>query len=261
MKNKTKTLSILLPAVLAGILGYILRTTLYRVGFDQRGLLARMHPLQLSCVLLSLAAALWAAVLTGKRDLGYRPVRYLHPAARGILAPVVCACVLLHGWKVFSPVLPVLTGRGAPEILTLIQTILSLGAGVSVLVLLWFNPRKPLVDLACHSILCLFFVLDMLYRYQNWSGEPQIADYLLQVFACVSFSLCSYSRMALSGGISKPRLHGIASILGVVLGILCAAGPEHPAFYIGGAAWCALGIMRNDSSNYFFSDTNQEETP
>lgn len=242
MKYTVKPLFVLLPATLAGLAGLMLRVTLYRVGFDLRGMLPRMHPLQLGCVLLALAAALGSLLLIKKQDLGYRPTRFLHPLGRGLLAPVVCVFLLLHVWDLFALNRHVFSAPDALGILTLARMALALAAAASVLIILWLPPRNAGVNLGCHSFLCLFFTVDMLCRYHQWSGNPQLPDYLLQIFACICFTFCSYCRMAFSGQIQKPRLHGFTAIMGLTLGLMCVGGPDTPAFYLAGAVWCAAGL-------------------
>ena len=260
MKDTLKPLHIFLPAVLTGLAGFGLRAAFYRVGFDQRGLPVRMHPLQLGCMLLVLAAAALCLLALKKADLGCRPARFLHPLGRGLLAPVVCGGLLYHGWQLFCLIRPALAIPDLLDILPLARVILALAAGAAALILLWAPPRNGLVNLACCSAFTLFFTLEMLCRYQLWSGNPRIQDYVLPVFACICFALCSYYRMAFFGEIHSPRAHGFTSVMGLVLGLICAAGPDTPAFYLAGAAWCAVGILGNPAAGAGGPDPNEEET-
>lgn len=259
MKDTLKPLHILLPAVLTGLAGFGLRTAFYRVGFDQRGLLARMHPLQLGCMLLVLVAAALCLLVLKKADLSCRPARFLHPLGRGLLAPVVCGGLMLHGWKLLVLVRQTLAVPDLLDILPLARALLALAAGAAALIILWAAPRNEVMNLVCFSSFSLFFTLDMLCRYQLWSGNPQIQDYVLPVFACICFALCSYYRMAFLGQIRSPRAHGFTSVMGLVLGLICAAGPDTPAFYLAGAAWCAVGILGNPAAGTGVPDPNEEE--
>ena len=50
-----------LAAAAGGVLGLLLRSALYRSGFDDRGILSASHPMHLVCLALTAAMALYLA--------------------------------------------------------------------------------------------------------------------------------------------------------------------------------------------------------
>lgn len=260
MKSSCKSIPVLISAAGFGLTGFALRLILYRVGFDEQGLLPRMHPLQLMCVLLVLGAALAGIFLLKVQKFDYRPARFLNPWGRTLLAPAVSAALIAHAYRLYAASLQPSIAPAVMDSLYWARLVLALGAAAAVAAILWMNVRKPGISLFLHCVVCLFFTVDMLCRYQYWSGNPQLADYLLQVFACVCFTFCSYSRMAFWGQIHNPRLHGLAGYLGLVLGLVCAAGPDTPIFYLGGACWSAVGLWLDETGEAHFQHERQEET-
>lgn len=261
MKHTIKSIHVLLAAAAAGLAGLCLRIALYRVGFDDRGLLPRMHPLHLACLILALGAGLGSFLAAKQQDLGYRHARFLNPWGRTFLMPAVSAALLWHAASLFA-----LTRRqsfvpAAPGILIWVRMILALGAAGSIFVILWHPPRKEPVNLIFHCVVCLFFTVDMLSRYQSWSGNPQLPDYLFQILACACLALSSYSRMSLFGGLHNRRVHGFFSLTGLVLCLFCAAGPETPIFYLAGAGWSAAGVWAEDFPADTAKTNKQEDMP
>ena len=226
---RSKTAKLLCPALGAGALTLGLRLQLYRAGFDQKNILSASHPLHLICMGLAALLALYLAFSVRKLD-GCGKSRWNFPAhPLRDLAMLAAGCLIAaHGIALF---------REAGAILPRIRAGLALGAACSML-LCPFVPRKQqLLQSLLHGIITVFFCVDMLCRYRDWSGNPQLPDYVFQIFACIALCLCSYHRLAFDVSLGKRRMLLWTSMMALYLGITCVSGPETEIFYLGGALW------------------------
>jgi hypothetical protein len=123
------------------------------------------------------------------------------------------------------------------SLLAVVRLVLAFGSAGGMVLCALLPQNLQQVHIACRGVIILFFALDMLSRYQSWSGNPQLPDYVFQVLACVMLSLCSYHRLAFDTGLGKRRTLLFVSLMAMYLSLLCAAGPETPIFYLGGALW------------------------
>ena len=221
------------PALIAlggGLTGAALRFLMYRTGFDEKGILSASHPLHLICLVLCAGILVYLALRSGKsrEDLQSRSLpRQLCAVSAGIF-------LLLFSLGAFPR---------AASILGLIRFALAGGAGIAmVLCALPLKNRRSLAA-ACHSLVCAAFAVDMLGRYQSWSGNPQLPDYVFHVLAGVALSLAAYQTLALYTGLGKPALQRFFSLSALFLSALCLSGPESRTFYISGALWAAVCLM------------------
>lgn len=225
----SKTSRLLAFSLAAGILGCLLRLALYRFGFDEKNILSATHPLHLVCLALTgfMAVYLWLTVrkLGGSSD----PLANFPASTLRITGTLAAACFMVFHATTLT--------REITAPLSLIRTCLAfVGAGCMALCVLkptgsgWLHPL-------CRSIICAFFAVDMLCRYQNWSGNPQLPDYTFQVLACVLLALTSYHRLAFDTGLGNRRGLLFSSLMGIYLCLLCTAGPETRIFYLAGAFW------------------------
>ena len=215
-----------LAAAAGGVLGLMLRTALYRSGFDDRGILSASHPLHLVCLALTAAMALYLAVQARKLPEQSRD----YPRLRKALGLGAGCLLLMHAVALLRQSL-------AP--LDLLRCALT-GAAAIAMALCALGTRHPA---ACHGLVCAAFAADMLGRYRQWSGNPQLPDYVFHVLAGVVLSLCAYQTLALHTGLGKPKLQKFWGLLGLFLCILCLSGPEPQAFYLSGGLWAAVCLL------------------
>ena len=233
----------LFVALGAGFLGLLLRLILYRIGFDDRNILSASHPLHIACLVLTVVTAgyLLAAVQKlGKtkdpqRNFPDHPLRTAGSLAAGFL--MVC-----YGMTLL---------RDTGSVLSVLRIVLALGAASAMA--LQFPPVRqiPALEICRHMVISVFFALDMLCRYRGWSGNPQLPDYVFHVFACVLLTMTGYQRLAFSVGLGKCRSMAFGSLMSLYLCLTCAAGPDTPIFYLGGALWAGscLGTFRRRKTN------------
>lgn len=231
MKHISPRHTLLLRALTAGLLGMVLRCILYRIGFDEKGILPASHPLNVASLLLAGASAvyLWLQVrrLTPEAHaLGLaegHPLHYLlHLAAAG--------CMAAHAFT-----LRVSMG----SLLSTVRLLLTLGSAFCMVMAVCLPRRSTAVSLLGRGVICVCFALDMLCRYQGWSGNPQLPDYFLHVFACVFLALFTYQDMACDAGLGRNRTRSFCALTAMVLCVMCISGPDPRYFYAGGALWAA----------------------
>lgn len=223
----------LLPRVLAaGLAGAVLRLILYRVGFDEKGLLAAGHPLHLLSMVLAVAAVIALALQCRKI-----PEPQANLTLPGIAAGLAAGSLMLLHTCLLAQT------EAAP--LALIRLAVSALGTASMLLTLCPPIRKSPILPFCLGVVCVHFALDMLCRYRQWSGNPQLPDYCFHVLACVFLCLCSYQRLAFGVGQGSRKALSFCCLTGLLLCMLSLAGPEAPGYYLGGACWslCCLCVQ------------------
>ena len=93
-----------------------------------------------------------------------------------------------------------------------------------------------------HAILCVFCIIHLLNQYRVWSGNPQLPDYLFQVFACISLTLTAYYRTAFDLGMGRRRLYLFSNLMAVYLCFLSLVGSGDGRFYFGGGVWALANL-------------------
>lgn len=215
-------------AAAGGFLGLLLRSLLYRIGFDDRGMLSAFHPLQTATVILTLFMGVYLALTVRRSPENTQAHPILQPAA-GFLA----GCFLLFRTAA--------TFRQMTGPLGACCVLLNILAAASMFLLpMAGNRRFPAL---CHGLVCAAYAADMLIRYRDWSGNPQLPDYCFHVLAGVALSLCAYHTLALHTGLAKPRIHRFWCLSALFLCVLCLAGPEPRAFYLSGGFWAMFCLL------------------
>ena len=216
-----------LPAAAGGILLFLLRAALYRTGFDDRGLLAPFHPLQLASAVLCAAMVVWL-FLASRQEPESRPmVRYLAGLVGGYL-------MLLHGLSLVDQ---------ADSFLNLLRCALAFASAAAMAVCVFPFHRQHWPRSFCLGVISCHYALDMLCRYRVWSGNPQLPDYCFHVLCAVALSLGTYQALALQNDMAKPRLHRFFCLSALFLCPGCLIGPDPWQFYLSGTFW-AVACMQ-----------------
>lgn len=239
MKQPFQTRFLVLPALGAGIAGLFLRLALYRTGFDSRHLLTPNNLPQLLCFILALGLAGYLLFLL-------RPGKET-PAVASLpgssLSGFAAALVLgLNAWQL---------SRVQGEYLDAVRMALAWlsAAGVALTALARFRGRIP--ALPVQTAVCLFFALDMLCRYQNWSGNPRLADYCFALPASICLCVIAYQALALPRALGSRKVRLFACLMALCLCLYSLAGSGSPMFYLGGAllAWSELNAPWETEEN------------
>ena len=250
-----KTAKLIFPALGAGALTLGLRLYLYRTGFDHKNILSSSHPLHLICLGLVVLTALYLALAVWKLDGSGKARRNFPAHPLRSLAILAAGClIVLHGITLF---------REATAILPRIRAGLALGAACSMVLCLFVPRKKLMLQSLLHGIVTVFFSVDMLCRYRDWSGNPQLPDYVFQIFACILLCLCSYHRLAFDAELGKRRMLLWTSMMALYLSLACVSGPETEIFYLGGALWAGSCLCTTKPPADFLPDktaiTSSEE--
>jgi len=232
MRKLSSARSLFFPALAAGAAGGALRFALYRTGFDHRGLLPLYHPLQLLCVGIALALAVYLLI-------HLRQETEVPPLHGGTPAGIAAALTLgLNAWQL----IPGIQGDYLDIMRVVFAFLCAIGVAGSTLVR--FRGSTP--GLSIQTAVCLFFPLDMLCRYQLWSGNPRLADYCFALPASVFLCVTTYHSLALSRGLGSRKIQTFAGLMALCLCLYSLVGSGSPVFYLGGAllAWAELGAPR-----------------
>ena len=230
-------------AAAGGFLGLLLRSLLYRIGFDDRGMLSAFHPLQTATVILTLFMGVYLALTVRKSPENTQA----HPSLR-LAAGFLAGCFLLFRTAA--------TFRQMTGPLGACCVLLNILAAASMFLLpMAGNRRFPAL---CHGLVCAAYAADILNRYRDWSGNPQLPDYVLQIFACLLLSLCSYHLLAFDAGLGKRRFLLWCSLMAMYLSLACVSGPDTEIFYLGGTFWAAACICSADPPENSLSETPAE---
>ena len=212
--------------LISGLIGLELYRVLYAMGLDGRGLLKPGHPAWIGLILLSIAVGglifLSTAPLRGSK--GWLP--------SSILAAVGC------GLAAVSTVLTGLSGLAEGYLLYTIPALLA-AAAFAGLAFCRLRGLKP--HFLLHVLICIHFALQMLRLYQTNSFDPQVADYLFQLLACVALTVTAYQMAAMELGQGQRRWLWTAALAAVYL---CAVslGSSATWMYLTGGFWAFTAI-------------------
>jgi len=199
-----------------------LRLGLYTVAMDGKNLITPGNPLSVLIWVAAAAGLVLAAVAalrTGKKAIS--------PVSTPIAALGDGIFALAIGLTVFA--------MGTP--FTVLEKLLAVVGYLCVPALLYAAfcrfQRKP-VFFGCFAVVCVFFALLLVARYQDWSSNPQLQDYVFAMLACVAVTLFAYQNTAALVKLGSRRVwlasgmlavcYGIAAIYRVENGWLCGAG-------------------------------------
>lgn len=230
----TKFLPVLVLAL--GAAAAAVRGLQYLLAVDHKGLVVSGHPL--GWLLWGICAVAAAVVIptAAKLDGSNRYADNFGPSMQA-----AAGCFLLA----VGIVLTLLEGNGMQK--PMLVRLWQVSGLLSVLGLIWAGlsrkqGKRPF--LLNHAMLCLFFALHMVSRYQPWCGNPQAQDWGFSLLAAVGLTLCAYHHSAFAAGSGRRRMFLAVSLLTVFL--CCAALPHTEYFwlYLGGGIWAFTGLCR-----------------
>lgn len=228
----TKSTKLLPVALAAGVLGLSLRLLLYRTGFDEWGILSDTHPLHIACLILAIAAGVYLALQCRKPELEPESVGPLR--LRLLCAFGACGLLTANAFTFPHPL------SGA---LNMARLLLCFGCAFSIVVCACREVGGKAAGLVCHGLICVYFGVDMLCRYQVWSGNPQLPDYCFHILACVFLTLSAYHRLAFDTGLGKARSLRFTSLMALLLCLLSTVGPDPWQFFLGGACFACVNLL------------------
>lgn len=234
MKQISGSRKLSVTVLLAGLAALALRMALYAAAVDAKGLLVRWHPLEITLTVLTLTvlAILVPGVRKQEIPAGFEthfpaslPGAFGSAAAgTGILLTVLAGSspsgsYLDAAWQIL--------GLAAPACFLLAGLARVLG-------------KKPFFLL--HVVICLFFVLHIVTRYQLWSGNPQLQDYVFSLLGTMTLMFFGFYTAAREAGYGNYPIQlgmGLAAVY-FCLGEL--ARSSSPDLYLGGLLWVLTEI-------------------
>ena len=235
MKRDSGSRKLSVMMLLFGLAALALRTGLYAAAVDARGLLLRGHPLTIALAVLSAAVLTIAALSTRKiKATGVYEDHYRAdlPSALG------CAAA---GAGILATVL-----AGTPVTGSYLEKIwLFLGLASPVCLLLAAAARvlgkRPFFLL--HVVVCLFFVLHIVTRYQFWSSQPQMQDYLFSLLGAMALMFFGFYKASLEAGLGDLRMTLGTGLAAIYLCIGELARSSCPLLYLGGILWVLTDLF------------------
>jgi len=225
--NDTKTASFWM--LLLGLVAAIARGFAYMLAVDEKGLLVRFHPCSVVLGILCAAALILAlAQLKGKKSSG----KWEDTFPSGKTSALGCLAMAVGiGLTVASGNDP---ARGNLAALWNVSGVLS-ALGLVWAALSRMKGQKPFLPI--YAVVCLFLALHMVSRYQPWSGDPQVMDWIFSLFGAVGLTLCAYHLAAFAVDAGHRRTFRTVGMLTV---FSCGATLLHTDYlwlYLGGLVW------------------------
>ena len=233
---KRNTGSALLPVLMLilGAAAFALRSALYAVAVDVKGLLLRGHPLEIGLTALTVAAMLLAALVAWKEEKSGFDAKPLGnclaalgnaAAGAGILVTVLTAESLAAGyladtWQIL--------GYAAPACLLLAGITRMLG-------------KRPFFLL--YVAACLFFLVHIVTRYQLWSANPQMQDYVFALLAAMALMFFGFYEASQEAGCGNSRMKLGMGLAAIYLCLAELARSSCPALYLGGILWVLTELV------------------
>ena len=107
--------------------------------------------------------------------------------------------------------------------------------------------KKPFFLL--HVVVCLFFMVHIVARYQLWSANPQLQDYVFSLLGAMALLLFSLYTAAGEAGCGNERMRLGTGLAAIYLCLAELAGTACPALYLGGTIWVLTELCSEKEMN------------
>lgn len=205
---------------LGGIAAMLLRFWLLKSGVDDKGLLDTGHLGYILSYVLCLGLPIALLILLGKGN------RHLHFASTPLASAgffVQAFGFVLAAWTLLS--YTTLAMRTATGILGLAAAVCAAVAGIYAI---RGHRTHPLFF--CPG--ALFFACFLFCRYQQWSAEPELQQYVFQLAAAVVSMFALYQRSALGVNIGSSKLYLLWSRSAILLCLAAIPGSQLPLLWL-----------------------------
>lgn len=232
MKAVSRSKYIPLVPLAAGVAGMTARFLLYAAGPDNRGLLPSGHPLHILCWAAAVLAAVFLGVSLRKLD-GLNGYERNFPAStlRGVATCAAAVCLLLAAFSSMGQTRDRL--NAARLLLAFAGAPCLAAAGICRI-----SGKRP--SFLLYALVCVYFAAELVCRYRAWSGNPQLADYCFQLFACIFLMLTAYHRAAFAVGLGRRKAQLFCGLMAAMLCLYSMA--DAVPFYLGGVLWTASDL-------------------
>lgn len=226
MKKHLNNKRILGLTLLLGLLGLLLQKRLLAVGLDGKGLLISGTPWAAALwaeSLLFLAAALW--VSRGQKRRSGWSADFPACKVRGVLGILGGVLVAVCGVSQMTG------GALAVGVLATVA-----GGCMAFTGQCRFSGRHP--SPLFHCLVCVFFVVRLVLSFRQWSADPQLQDYVMQLMASISLMLFAFHRASADAGMMNPRRTVFFSLCSCYFCVNSLLDPSMGLLYLGAGAWC-----------------------
>ena len=228
--------SVLLPVLMLvlGLAAFALRTGLYAVAVDVKGLLLRGHPLEIALTALTAAAILLVALAAWKQEksgTAATGLGNLVAAVGNVAAGAGILVTVLTGEYIQSGYLSL-----AWQYLGLIAPVCLLVAGLTRAL-----GKRPFFLL--YVAACLFFLVHIVTRYQLWSANPQMQDYVFALLGAMALMFFGFYEASQEAGCGNSRMKLGMGLAAVYLCLAELARSSCPALYLGGILWVLTELV------------------
>lgn len=213
----------------AGCLGALLRFLLFATGLDSKGLLVSGHAAQI--LLWILTAGVAVLLLYWTKDLKQAPKYSFNfpPSLFGALGSAAAAVGLL--------IMSINLMRSSSDDLSVFAGILCLlsAAALGFLANCRFKGLHP--SALFPMIICAFLMANLVCMYRQWSGNPQMEEYVFCLLASVCSMLACYYSASFAANAGNRQLHTLTHLGAVYFCLLSLPRCEFPIFYISMILW------------------------
>lgn len=205
---------------LGGIAALLLRLWLLKTGVDGRGLLVTGHLGYILSYVLCLGMPIAFLLLMGKdkRNLHFAPTPL---SSIGFFVQAVGFAIA--AWTLLS--YTTLVMRTATGILGIAAALCNLVAGIYAIKGFRTHPL-----FFCPG--ALFFACFLFCRYQQWSAEPELQQYVFQLAAAVVSMFALYQRSALGVNGGSSKLYLLWSRSAILLCLAAIPGSQLPLLWL-----------------------------
>ena len=239
MKINLKSNQLILLPLLCGGVGALLRLWHYGTGLDGENLLKAFHPAGILVLLLT-AAVLGVLFWLSRGAVGHGKYLTQFPAC-----PIAAAGSFAAAAGILITAMITLVRR--EDAFYLLAGLFGIAAAGSLVFtgICRLNGCRP--GFVFHTLVCIYFVVRLLSRYQSWSADPQLHDYCFQLLATVCAMLFSFHRASLDLKIASRRRLILLGLWGSYFCFLATVHTDALWLYLGCGIWMAtnLGSLEN----------------
>lgn len=240
MKEHSGSRKLTVLMLVFGIAAFALRKTLYHTAIDAKGLLLRNSPLEIALTVLTIGVLIRIVLAVRKSENPAEQHSAGLPAAFGNVAA---------GAGILVTVLTGVSGMGgylesAWRILGLAAPVCLLLAGIARAL-----GKKPFFLL--YVVVCLFFLMHIVTRYQLWSGDPQLQDYIFTVLSTMALMFFGFYLAAQEAACGNLPMKTGMRLAAIYLCFAELARSSCPALYLGGILWAMTesGTLQKTETN------------
>lgn len=226
-----------------GVAALALRKALYATAVDVKGLLLRYQPLEIALLVLTVGVLVRIVLAARKEQKSGIYEEHYGASLPGALGQMAAGAGILMTVLTAAP--------GTGSYLEMAWRILGLAAPVCLVLagITRLLGKTPFFLL--HVVVCLFFVLHIVTRYQLWSGHPQMQDYIFALFGAMTLMFFGFYTAAMEAGCGSLRMTTGMGLAAIYLCLAELARSACPWLYLGGALWvltdlCSLGQKAQD---------------